>query len=242
MRYLLSLMLASTVFAADVKLPTMSERLGLALKKSEHAEALGLLERLPAVYAKAEGAERKKVVRAIGKAASSRHVPVRHGAFAALAKIRAKGSSKYLRRWLNPKKKVTASHLEAIRAAGRIADKSTLPTLEKQSQHKHIEVAEDATLALGGYKWLAAAKRKALSFDLIKRLESLAQLNGGRGGRRRSEADARADPVIAEQMKRRKRLVIATMLALQELTTQKFRSLPAWVAWRQTWRRSNPWK
>ena len=242
MRCLVLLLFVSIASAADSPLALTSTQLGGALAGSKYTAAIELLGRIAGLYASASKAEQKTAVKVVGKAAKSKDVQTRHGAFAALAAIGAKGSSKYLRRWLKAPKKPKPSHLEAIRAAGKIADPNTLSTLLKQSKHHDIDVAIAATQALGRFSKLKPSRRKELAFDLIKRLEALGNMSAGRAGRGMSEEQARKNPTIAAAIARNERLGVATVLALQQLTGEKYRTVPSWFRWRKKWKNQNPWK
>ena len=242
MRCLILVLCVSVASAAQLSLARATEHLDDALATKDHAAASGMLARIGALYGSASEAEQKQAVKIVGKAARSKDLRTRHGAFAALGEMRVKGTSKYLRRWLSPPKKAKPSHIEAIRAAGRIADNSTLAALQKQTKHRDIVVAVTATEALGGFAGLKPGRKKTLAFDLVKRLEMLTNMNGGGRGRRTSEAQARANPVIAAQIKRREKLGVATVISLQQITGQSYRTLPGWTRWRERWKHKNPWK
>ena len=242
MRCLVLLFCLSVASAADASLAPTNAQLGDALKGADYATAIGLLDKIDELYGPAAAADQKEALKQIAKAARSKDLRTRHAAFSALGELRVKGSSKYLRRWLSPPKKAKTSHVEAIRAAGRIADRSTLNTLQKQVKHKDIEVAVAATMALGGFAALKPGRRKTLAFDLIQRMEQLTNMSGGGRGRRMTEAQARADPVFAAEIERRERLGVAGVMALQQLTGETLRTLKGWKRWSKKWKNKNPWK
>ena len=169
----------------------------------------------------------------VGKAAKSKNLQIRHGAFAALGRIKAKKSSKFLGKWLNPPKKFKAeippSYIEAIKAAGEIADLSTMSGLLKLTSHPELTIAESATLALGGYHTLAPARRKKLAFELIKKHKWLSAPPG-----RRSRGD---------DWERKDRLAGTTVQALQKLTGKKFQTAKGWAKWQErAERQKNPFE
>ena len=188
MRYVLLLLLTSLVWGKEASVSEATARLGEALKDSsrESPESpVALIEQITECYENAPAEEQKKAVRAIGSAARSKDIETRHASFSALGEIRAAGSSKYLRRWLAPPRKgrVAESYFEAINAAGRIADRSTLAKLWKLSSHRNVEVAVAATKALGGYRSLPTKGRKTLAMDLVRRFQSLSSVGSRRWGR-----------------------------------------------------------
>jgi hypothetical protein len=202
-----------------------------ALAGGDIERAIQLLGRVPDAYETATREQKKRALRLIGKSAASKNEELRLAAISTLGTLRAKGTSRYLKRWLSPKRdtKPSESHIAAIKAAGRIADRSTLRVLRKQAEHPDTEVAETATVALGGYKILDPKYRKELAFKLIRRLESFATLRGGRG--------RGGGPGDAGKIARVKRLAIATILALRELAGVDLRTLPEWQEWRKSAKR-----
>ncbi|MHC4816842.1 MAG: hypothetical protein ACYTF8_02105 [Planctomycetota bacterium] len=170
----------------------------------------------------------KNAVAAVGKAARSAEVSVRHGAFRTLAALRAPGSSRYLDRWLDPpavlRGPAPPSCLEAIRAVGAIADGRTLSTLKKLARHADVTIAETAILALGGYRRLPTPQRKRLAFGLVDQLRQMSLEAPGEAGKKAG---------AARTAKERVRLAAAMVKALQALTGQKHRALDAWIKWRR---------
>ncbi|MHC4490269.1 MAG: hypothetical protein ACYTDU_01410, partial [Planctomycetota bacterium] len=171
----------------------------------------------------------RDAVAAVGTAARARDVRIRHGAFRALAALRARGSSRYLARWLDPpailRGPAPPSCLEAIRTAGAIADRTTLSTLKKLARHADVTIAETATVALGGYRRLATPHRKRLAFYLVDQLRQLS-LETPMGSRKGKDSKTRT-------AKARVRLAAATVKALQMLTGRNHRALEAWVTWKE---------
>jgi len=104
MRCLFVLLFVSAVSWADSTLALTTERLAEALATSNHTEAVALLREIPRLYPAAPESAQRTALRTLGKAAKSKHLPTRHGAFAALGEMRVKGTSKFLRRWLAPPK------------------------------------------------------------------------------------------------------------------------------------------
>jgi hypothetical protein len=198
------------------------------------------------------------VTEAIGKASKSRNIDVRHGSFEALALMRAPGSGKYLKPYLNPpaKGKISATHLEAIKTARELGDKSILSTLIKLSDHKNLEIAMEATAALGGYTRSKPKDRKKLAFTLVKRLNKLSQ--GGSAGRKAGESTSGAGNASEEAAgmspdkddetdghdgetgpsasaeSRRSGLYGSTLQALRDLTGLKHREVGDWLQWQVT--------
>jgi len=213
------LTLAGAVLAED--LGELTAQLQTALDTSATADAQAVLSKIPEQYGAATEEQQKAALETVGKAAKADDLSVRHGAFAALGAIKAKGSSKYLGRWLQPPKKfkgeIPLSYTEAIRAAGAIADPTTLSALEDLSDHNDLPIAEEATKALGGFKDLPTKRRKALALDLCKRLELLASQ-----GRRK---------VTEEGMARKAALSAATTAALRGLTGKDYQTLEGWRKW-----------
>jgi HEAT repeat protein len=216
------LLLAGAALAAD--LADATAQLHAALASGSAPDAQTALSAVVGAYARGSEEQQKAAVEAVGKAAKSDDLSVRHGAFAALGQMKAKGSSKYLGRWLNPPKKfkgeIPPSYLEAIRAAGAIADASTLATLQDLSDHGDIDVAVAATQALGGFKDLPVKRRKALAIDLVTRLEQLSAQQ-----RRKASEEAYA---------RKEKLAQATTAALRGLTGKDFQTLEGWKGWKET--------
>jgi len=225
MRQLLALWFAASVaFAqAPATLGEAADRLKEALATDATADAQSALAAIPALHAAASDAERKQALDAVGKAAKSDDLGVRHGAFAALGAMKMKGSSKYLGRWLNPPKsfkgEIPPSYLEAIRAAGAIADAGTLSKLEDLSDHGELTIAVAATQALGGFHTLPTKRRKALAIDLVDRLERLSAQQ-----RRKASEEVYA---------RKAALAAATVAALRQLTGKDYQTLDGWKAWKE---------
>ena len=218
MRAVLLLLLASTD-----NLPDATELLLKALHDDIPNDATAALASMPPLYQKAEDGDKKSAISAIGKAARSKEIRIRHGAFAALGAIREKGTSKYLGKWLKPPKRfktdIPTSYIEALRAAGGIADPSTLSQLDKLANHGELEIATVATEAFGGFHGLPTKRRKALALDLCKRLALLSTPPGRRGT---------WDP---DSIARRSGLSAATIRALQGLAGQKYATPGGWKAW-----------
>jgi hypothetical protein len=215
--------LALLLLLADASAVDAIRDLEGALAEGDAAAAMTALAKVAEIYPKATEEERKVAVARTGEAVKFPDVAVRHAAFAALARMRAKGSSKHLAKWLAPpndlKAESAASYVEAIRAAGAIADASTLETLEKLSDHRELDIAAAATEALGGFRSLPLGRRKALAFDLVDRLVQLASPS--------RRADWSEGAVV-----RRTRLAQATGVALRNLTGKTFESADAWKAWK----------
>lgn len=223
MRILIAtLLLTGAALAED--LAEVTAQLAAALDTGSIPDAQKALTALPPLYAKGTEEQQKAAVDAVGKAARAEDLTVRHGAFAALGTMRAKGSSKYLSKWLNPPKnfkgEIPLSYMEAIKAAGQIADATTLATLEDLSDHNDLAIAEVATQALGGFKDLPTKRRKALALDLVTRLEQLAAMPR----RKMSE----------EVITRRTALGAATTAALRGLTGKDYQTLEGWKKWKET--------
>lgn len=195
-----------------------------ALAEGDAAAALAALAKIAETYPQASEEERKVAVARTGEAVKFPDEAVRHAAFAALGRMRAKGSSKYLAKWLAPPNNLKAesptSYVEAIRAAGTIADAGTLDTLVKLSDHRELEIAVAATEALGGFRDLPLSRRKGLAFDLVDRLVQLTSTS--------RRADWSEGAVV-----RRTRLAQATGVALRNLTGKTFESADAWKAWKE---------
>ncbi|HEX5135568.1 MAG TPA: hypothetical protein VFY93_01220 [Planctomycetota bacterium] len=216
------LLLAGAALADD--LVEMTAQLAAALDTGSVPDAQKALSTLPALYPKGTEEQQKAAVEAVGKAAKADDLTVRHGAFAALGTIKAKGSSKYLGKWLNPPKKfkgeIPLSYTEAIRAAGQIADATTLAALQDLADHGDLPIAEVATQALGGFKDLPTKRRKALALDLVTRLEQLAAVP------RRKWSE--------EMAARKATLAAATTAALRGLTGKDYQTVEGWKKWKET--------
>ena len=223
MRCLFALCLAGAIALAQAPatLGEAARMLEDALARDAVAEAQAALAAMPALHAGADEGQRKHALQAVAKAARSDDLGVRHGAFTVLGEMKEKGSSKSLGRWLNPPKRfkgeIPPSYLEAIRAAGAIADASTLRKLEDLSDHNDLPVAEAATLALGGFHTLPTKARKALAIDLVKRLERLSAQQ-----RRKASEEVYA---------RKAALAATTTAALRKLTGKDYQTLDGWKAW-----------
>ena len=233
MRLSIALLLAAGAALAEepAGLAETTAQLQTALGAGGPADAQKALSAIPALYPKGTEEQQKDALEAIGKAARSDDLTVRHGAFAALGTIKAKGSSKYLGRWLNPPKsfkgEIPPSYAEAIHAAGAIADPSTLATLEDLSDHSDIPIAEAATVALGGFSDLPTKRRKALAIDLVTRLEQLS------AQQRRKASE--------EVYERKAKLAAATTAALRGLTGKDYQTLKGWQSWRdEAEKKANP--
>lgn len=194
-----------------------------ALEANSLPDAQKALSTIPGLFAAGGEEQQKAAIEAVGKAAKSDDLSVRHGAFAALGTIRAKGSSKYLSKWLNPPKKfkgeIPPSYGEAIRTVGQIADATTLEALRELSDHNDLPIAEVATKALGGFKDLPTKRRKALALDLCTRLEQLA----AQPRRKWSE----------EVAARKAALGAATTEALRGLTGKDYQTPEGWKSWKE---------
>src|SRR5512134_2215729 len=99
----LILLLAGLALAED--LAEVTAQLAAALETGSVADAQKALSTLPGLYAKGTEEQQKAAVETVGKAAKADDLTVRHGAFAALGTMKAKGSSKYLAKWLSPPKR-----------------------------------------------------------------------------------------------------------------------------------------
>ncbi len=223
MRLFLPLLLA-TVAAAAEDLAQVTTQLQAALDGDAPADAQRALSMVPGLYGTGNEEQQKAAVEAVGKAAKSEDLTVRHGAFAALGTMKAKGSSKYLAKWLTPPKRfkgeIPPSYAEAIRAAGLIADATTLAALQELADHNDLPIAEVATQALGGFKDLPTKRRKALAIELVDRLEQLA----APPGRRRWSPEA---------FQRQTALAAATTAALRGLTGKDYQTLDGWKSWKE---------
>jgi hypothetical protein len=221
MRLLIALFVTAAAALAE-DLAEVTAQLQAAIDGNAPAEAQKALSTIPGLYPKGTEEQQAAAVEAVGKAARSEELLVRHGAFAALGAMRAKGSSKYLGKWLNPPKKfkgeIPPSYVEAIRAAGQIADATTLATLEDLADHGDLPIAEAATVALGGFHTLPTKRRKALAIELVDRLEQLSAPPGRR---------ARGD-----DFSRKAVLAAATMTALRGLTGKEHQTVDGWKSWR----------
>jgi HEAT repeat protein len=222
MRPLIALLLAAS-WAAAQDIAEVTAQLEAALESKSAPDAQKALSGLPALCAKAGEEQQKAALEVIGKAAKSDDLSVRHGAFAALGEIKAKGSSKYLAKWLSPPKRfkgeIPISYAEAIRAAGLIADATTLDSLLELSKHADAPIAEAATQALGGFKNLPTKRRKALAIELVDRLEQLTAPPG-----RRSRGD---------DFERKAKLAAATGAALRGLTGKDYQTIDGWKSWKE---------
>jgi HEAT repeat protein len=222
MRLAVSLLLLASVGLAE-DLAEVAAQLAAALDTGSAADAQAALSKLPSLYANAPEEQQKAALEAVGRAAKAEDLTVRHGAFAALGAIRSKGSSKYLAKWLGPPKKfkgeIPLSYVEAIRAAGQIADATTLATLEDLADHNDLPIAEAATQALGGFKDLPTKRRKALALDLVNRLEQLSATP-----RRKWSEEAAA---------RKAALAVATTAALRGLTGKDYQTVEGWKKWKE---------
>jgi len=222
MRLLLPLLLAAALAVAE-DLAQVTTQLQAALDGESPADAQKALSLVPGLYGTGTEEQQKAAVEAVGKAAKSDDLMVRHGAFAALGTMKAKGSSKYLVKWLAPPKRfkgeIPPSYAEAIRAAGQIADPTTLAALQELADHNDLPIAEVATQALGGFKDLPTKRRKALAIDLVDRLDQLSAQP-----RRRFNA---------EFFTRQTTLAAATTAALQGLTGKDYQTLDGWKSWKE---------
>lgn len=223
MRILIVLFLSAGAALAE-DLAEATAQLQAALDTNSPADAQKALSAIPGLYAAGTEEQQKAAVEAVGKAAKSDDLTLRHGAFAALGTVKAKGSSKYLGRWLTPPKRfkgeIPPSYAEAIRAAGQIADPSTLATLQDLADHNDLPIAEVATQALGGFKDLPTKRRKALAIGLVDRLEQLSALQ-----RRKASEEVYA---------RKAALAAATTAALRGLTGKDYQTLEGWKKWKET--------
>jgi len=245
MRFLVLFLLVASAWGAESSFSRKAKELDSALAAKKSAEVESLIEELVAAYADAAPEEQKVAIKSIGKAAASKQESMRHAAFDALAQLKAKGSSKYLKRWLSPPAKgvVTESHIKAIQSAGAIADKTTLALLRKLSDHKQLAVAFEATKALGGYRRHSTKTRKQLAIALIKRMEKSQPSNVSRGrgpgasqSTRRDTDDmgpSRGGQGGDDRAARRNRLTYGTRLALVELTGKQYSTVAEWSSWRK---------
>ena len=224
---LIILLLAAVASAAEGEgsLGQAVAELEVALKGEDVNQTTTLLSSMPGLFKAAEEADQKSALQIIGKAVKTDDLRVRHGAMAALGAIGAKGTSKYLKKWLKPPKKfkgeIPPTYAEAMRAAGKIADASTLAQLRKLSNHFELTLAVEGTHALGGYHKLPTKRRKGLALDLVKRLELLSSPPGRRGGWRESERMRKAG------------LGAATIQALKQLTGKSFGTPKGWTNWKE---------
>jgi len=223
MRVLFFLFLAAVTSAAE-DLAQVTTQLQAALDGSVLTDAQKALSMIPGLYGAGSEEQQKAAVEAVGKASKSDDLTLRHGAFAALGTMKAKGSSKYLTKWLTPPKRfkgeIPPSYAEAIRAAGLIADATTLAALQELSDHNDLPIAEGATQALGGFKDLPTKRRKALAIELVDRLERLA----APPGRRKWNPEVYA---------RNAALAAATMTALRGLTGKDYQTVEGWKSWKE---------
>ncbi|MGH7162086.1 MAG: hypothetical protein ACREID_01275 [Planctomycetota bacterium] len=227
MRNILVLALAAAPLAAEEPAPALAAvtaELVAAIENRLPAEAASAVARVPPAYAKGTQDEQKQALAAVGRAAREEDLRVRHGAFAALAAMKAKGSSKHLMKWLDPprefKGESPASYVEAIRAAGEIADPPTLDRLEKLGDHGVLEIAAAATESLGGFRDLPVGRKKSLAFDLVDRLKGLSG---------RSRREGRDEQIYA----RKAQLALSTKTALQRLTGLAYESADGWSDWKE---------
>jgi hypothetical protein len=246
MRYAAILLLAAWAFGEQGALSRSNARLESALK-SNAGDVIARIEEVADHYRNSPAAERNRAAVLVGKVASTSDVAKRHAAFAALAKMRHKGSSKYLKRWLNPPaRRAKPSHIEAIKAAGMIADKGSLKTMLRLSDHKDTKVAVAASAALGGFATLPVGARKSLAIQLAKRAEKLGASGATRGWGRgasqstRESKDSDSDPngrptTGRNAAQRRSSLLRATQTALREITGEQIHSAAEWGGW---WRRA----
>jgi HEAT repeat protein len=222
MRFVLALLLAAGA-ALSEDLAAVTAQLHAALEGNSLPDAQKALSAIPGLYAAGAEEQQKAAIEAVGKAAKSEDLSLRHGAFAALGTMKAKGSSKYLAKWLNPPKKfkgeIPPSYAEAIRAVGQIADPNTLEPLRELSDHNDLAIAEVATKALGGFKDLPTKRRKALAIDLCDRLEQLAATP-----RRKWSEEVAA---------RKLALGAATTEALRGLTGKEYQTPEGWKSWKE---------
>ncbi|MHC4448550.1 MAG: HEAT repeat domain-containing protein [Planctomycetota bacterium] len=260
MRYVLVLLLATIAVAEE---PTYKQKIAalqsaLKNKKTSPDDVTEAIDAVSDGYLEATDAEKKLGVKAIGKASKSRNIEVRHGSFEALALMRAPGSGKYLKPYLNPpeKGKISPTHLEAIKTARELGDKSILSNLIRLSNHKNLEIAMESTAAFGGYTRVSPKDRKKLAFRLVKRLNKLSRGgSAGRMGRKAGEStsgagnaseeaagvtpdkddetdghDGETGPSSAAES-RRSGLYGATLQALRDLTGLKHREVGDWLQW-----------
>lgn len=222
MRCMIAVLFASgAALAGD--LAEATSQLQAALEANSLPDAQKALSTIPGLYPAGAEEQQKAAIEAVGKAAKAEDLSVRHGAFAALGAIKAKGSSKYLTKWLNPPKKfkgeIPPSYGEAIRAVGQIADATTLEALLELSDHNDIPIAEVATKALAGFSSLPTKRRKALAIDLCTRLEQLA----AQPRRKWSE----------EVAARKAALAVATTEALRGITGKDYQTPEGWKSWKE---------
>lgn len=217
-------LLAAVAAAEDVTtLPVVTNDLLAALDGGVPSEATAALVAIQGIYPKGAEAEQKGALKAIGKAAKSKDLQIRHGAFAALATLKVKGSSKYLGRWLKPPKRfkgeIPISYTEAIRAAGAIADPATLANLRKLADHQDLDIGVPATTALGGFRTLPTKRRKGLAIDLVDRLKRLT-----------AKQRRKWSPEVSE---RKEKLATATVTALKALTGVDRTTPAGWERWKE---------
>jgi hypothetical protein len=234
------------VAAGEGALSKSNDRLEAALQ-NKRGDLVERIEEVAELYRNSPGAEQRRAAALVGRVAKAKDATHRHAAFEALGKMRHKGSSRFLKRWLNPpKSKASRSHVEAIKAVGRIADRSTLKTMMRLSEHKNTEIAVAASRALGGFVSLPVPARKSLAIELAKRAEKLGASGGARGwgrgaatsrGERKDSDDDPSGRLSPSQQAaaRRASLLHATQAALQEITGESIRSAAEWGGW---WRRA----
>ena len=226
MRTSIVLLVLSAVVAGQGfgELAKATSSLRLALERGQGKQAVDALRAIPGQYPFADEKAQRQAVAAVGKAVRSSDQSVRRAALAALSVLHARGSSKYLAPWLDPpsrfKGPVPPEYIEAILAAGAIADNATLDRLRKLSRHADLTIAMTAMIALGGYHRLPVARRKELAFELVDRLTRL---------------DA---TVVSNKKKNRKArernvgLAAAAVKALRQLTGQNLKTAVGWRNWK----------
>ena len=95
MRTLVWLLLIAPFAVAEESLADVTAAVRQALEQDRVDDAVNALATMGPLYAKSEDEQdRTEAVRAAGKAAKSKDLGIRHGGFAALGAMRAKGSSK----------------------------------------------------------------------------------------------------------------------------------------------------
>ena len=222
MRFVLALLIAAGAALAE-DLAQATAQLQAAIEANSLPDAQKALTTIPGVYAAGGEEQQKAALEAVGKAAKSDDLTLRHGAFAALGTMKAKGSSKYLAKWLSPPKnfkgEIPPSYAEAIRAVGQIADPTTLATLQDLADHNDLPIAEVATKALGGFSDLPTKRRKALALELCTRLEQLAATP-----RRKFSEEVAA---------RKMALAAATTEALRGITGKDYQTPEGWKSWKE---------
>lgn len=253
MRIVVTLLLVATAWGADSEIATQSAKLSVALKAKQFDEAESLIDVIAEKYGDAAPDEKKVAIKAIGSAVASKEESTRDIAMDALAKLKAPGSSKYLKRWMTPPSRHVGSesNIKALQSAGAIADKSTLSLLKRLSDHKNTDVAFEATKALGGYKGHSVKMRKRLAIELVKRMEKNQPSTGSRGWGRAAAESTREDTEETGTPRgrltsnnpevRRKQIVYGSRLALIELTGKEYSTIAEWSSWRKRAKKSkNP--